>query len=146
MDTFHLTRETETGTLECIYTTRNKAWAVDDCIRDTTVHLNHHDLVSYVSFNNNKKKKLSLSVSLSLWKALSFYPHISMKRLLSSYKLFALTLLEKLYRLGGNRTRFNPHIMKCICYGHSLLVSGVSSLKRITLQCEDVTPYLPGYK
>ena len=33
---------------------------------------------------------LSLSLSLSLWKALSFYPHINMTRLLSSYKLFAL--------------------------------------------------------
>ena len=52
MDTFHLTRETETDTLECIYTARIEAWTVDDWTRDTTVHLNHHDLVSYVSFNN----------------------------------------------------------------------------------------------
>ena len=43
-DTFHLTRETETDTLECIYTARIEAWMVDD-----------GDLVSYVSFNNNKK-------------------------------------------------------------------------------------------
>ena len=57
MDTFHLTRETETDTLECIYTTRIEAWTVDGWTRDTTVHLNHHDLVSYVSFNNNDKKK-----------------------------------------------------------------------------------------
>ena len=53
MDTFHLTRETETDMLECIYTARIEAWAVDDWTRDTTVHLNHRDLVSYVSFNNN---------------------------------------------------------------------------------------------
>ena len=32
--------------------------------------------------------------------------------LLSSYKLFALTSLEKWYRTGGNRTRFDPHNMK----------------------------------
>ena len=57
MDTFHLTRETETDMLECIYTTRTEAWTVDDWTRDTTVHLNHRDLVSYVSFNNNDKKK-----------------------------------------------------------------------------------------
>ena len=60
MDTFHLTTETETGTLECIYTTRIKAWTVDDWTRDKTVHLNHCDLVSHVSFsnkNNNNKKK-----------------------------------------------------------------------------------------
>ena len=71
-----------------------------------------------------------------------------MARLLSSYKLFALTLLEKWYRTGGSRTRI-PLIMKHICYGHSLLpllqdwqlqVSGVTFLKRVkTLQCEDVT-------
>ena len=65
---------------------------------------------------------LSLPLSLSLWKALSFYPHINMTRLLSSYKLFALTLLEKLYRTSGNRTRFDPHLTwnTCICYGLSL--------------------------
>ena len=57
MDTFHLTRETETDTLECIYTARIEAWTVDDWTRDTTVHLNHRDLVSYASFNNNSKKK-----------------------------------------------------------------------------------------
>ena len=43
--------------LECIYTTRIDAWTVDEWTRDTTVHLNHRDLVSYVSFNNNDKKK-----------------------------------------------------------------------------------------
>ena len=43
--------------LECIYTTRIEAWTVDDWTRDTTVHLNHRDLLSYVSFNNNDKKK-----------------------------------------------------------------------------------------
>ena len=57
MDTFHLTRETETDTLECIYTARIEAWAVDDWTRDTTVHLNHRDLVSYASFNNHNSKK-----------------------------------------------------------------------------------------
>ena len=46
-------------TLECIYTTRIEAWTVDDWTRDMTVHLNHRDLVSYVSFNNNDKKKKS---------------------------------------------------------------------------------------
>ena len=50
----------------------------------------------------------SFALSLSLWKALSLYPHINMTRLLSSYKLFALTSLEKWYRTGGNRTRFDP--------------------------------------
>ena len=66
---------------------------------------------------------LSLSLSLSFWKALSFYPHINMTCLLSSCKLFALTSLEKWYRTGGNRTRFDPHFTwnTCICYGHSLL-------------------------
>ena len=49
-------------------------------------------------------------LSLSLWKALSFYPHINITRLLSSYKLFVLTSLEKRYRTGGNRTRFDPHL------------------------------------
>ena len=57
MDTFHLRRETETDTLECIYTARIEAWTVDDWTRDTTVHLNHRDLVSYASFNNNNSKK-----------------------------------------------------------------------------------------
>ena len=56
MDTFHLTRETETDMLACIYTARIEAWTVDDWTRDTTVNLNHRDLVSYVSFNNAKKK------------------------------------------------------------------------------------------
>ena len=139
MDTFHLTRETETDTLECIYTALIEAWTVDGGTRDTTVHLDHRDLMSYASFNNNnsKKKKKSdiemiecgvwsgftvcknslaiflgitkshsrmylkwtsqnlTSFALSLWKALSLYPHINMTRLLSSYKLFALTSLEK---------------------------------------------------
>ena len=54
MDTFHLTKKTETGTLEWIYTSRIEAWTVDDWTRNTTVHLNHHDLVSYVSFNKKK--------------------------------------------------------------------------------------------
>ena len=45
-------------TLECIYTARIEAWTVDDWTRVRTVHSNHNDdgdLVSYVSFNNNKK-------------------------------------------------------------------------------------------
>ena len=59
------------------------------------------------------------------------------------------------YRWESNAIR-SPLIMKHICYGHSLLpllqdwqlqVSGVTSLKRVkTLQCEDVTLHLPGYK
>ena len=147
-----------------------EAWTVDDWTRDTTIHLNHRDLMSYASFNNNNSKKkkshiemiecgvwsgftvcknslaiflgitkshsrmylkwtsqnltsFALSLSLSLWKALSLYPHINMTRLLSSYKLFALTSLEKWYRTGGNRTRFDPHLTwnTCICCGHSLL-------------------------
>ena len=59
MDEFHLTRETETDTLECIYAAQIEAWRVDEWTRDTTVHLNHHDLVSYVSFNNNNNKNIS---------------------------------------------------------------------------------------
>ena len=59
MDTFHLTRGTETDTLDCIYTARIEAWTVDYWTRDTTVHLNHRDLVSSASFNNNSKKKKS---------------------------------------------------------------------------------------
>ena len=55
MDTFHLTRETEKDTLECINIARIEA--VDDWTRDTTVHLNHRDLMSYASFNNNNSKK-----------------------------------------------------------------------------------------
>ena len=42
MDTFHLTRETETDMLECIYTARIEAWTVDDWTRVRTIHLNHH--------------------------------------------------------------------------------------------------------
>ena len=61
MDTFHLARETETDTLECIYTARIEAWTVDDWTRDTTVHLNHRDLVSYLCLfqqqQQQKKKK-----------------------------------------------------------------------------------------
>ena len=57
MDTFHLTRETETDTLECIYTARIEAWTVDDWTRDTTVYLNHRDLVSYVSLKHTTAKK-----------------------------------------------------------------------------------------
>ena len=64
MDTFHLTRETETDTLEYIYTARIEAWMVDDWTRDTTVHLNHRDLVSYASFNNNNSKKKKKKVIL----------------------------------------------------------------------------------
>ena len=62
MDTFHLTRETEMDMLECIYTTRIEAWTADDWTRDTTVHLNHRDLVSYTSLSTTtttKKKKKS---------------------------------------------------------------------------------------
>ena len=59
MDTFHLTRGAETDTLDCIYTARIEAWTVDYWTRDTTVHLNHRDLVSYASFNNNNSKKKS---------------------------------------------------------------------------------------
>ena len=61
MDTFHLTRETETDTLECIYTARIEAWTVDDWTRDMTVLLNHRDLVSYATFNNNNSKKKKIS-------------------------------------------------------------------------------------
>ena len=57
MDTFHSTMETETDSLECIYTARIEAWTADDWTTDTTVHLNHLDLVSYASFNNNNSKK-----------------------------------------------------------------------------------------
>ena len=57
MDTFHLTRETETDMLECIYTTRIEAWTADDWTRDTTVHLNHRDLVSYTSLSTTTTKK-----------------------------------------------------------------------------------------
>ena len=62
MDTFHLTRETETDTLECIYTARIEAWTVADWTRDTTVHLNPRDLVSYLCLfqqqqQQQKKKK-----------------------------------------------------------------------------------------
>ena len=75
MDTFHLTRETretETDTLECIYTAQIEAWTVDDWTRDTTVHLNHRDLVSYASFNNNnsktKKKKSHIEmIECGVW-------------------------------------------------------------------------------
>ena len=56
-DTFHLTRETETIMLECIYTARIEALKVDDWTRVRTAHSNHGDLVSYVSFNKKKKKK-----------------------------------------------------------------------------------------
>ena len=56
MDTFHLTRETET-TRWNVSTFEIEAWTVDDWTRDTTVHLNHRDLMSYASFNNNNSKK-----------------------------------------------------------------------------------------
>ena len=67
---------------------------------------------------------VSLSLSLSLSLESSFVlPSYNMTRLLSSNKLFALTSLEKWYRTGGNRTRFDPHLTwnTCICYGHLLL-------------------------
>ena len=64
MDTFHLTRETETDTLECIYTIQIEAWMVDDWTRDTTV--NHRDLVSYVSFNNKKKSHIEM-IECGVW-------------------------------------------------------------------------------
>ena len=67
MDTFHLTRETETDTLECIYTARIEAWTVDDWTRDTTVHLNPRDLVSYLCLfqqQQPKKKKKKKKVIL----------------------------------------------------------------------------------
>ena len=56
---------------------------------------------------------LSLSLSLSLWKALSLYPHINMTRLLLNYKLFALTSLEKMisHRRESNAIR-SPLNMK----------------------------------
>ena len=57
MDTFHLTRETETDRLECIYTARIEAWTVDDWTSDTTVHLNHRNLVSCLFEQQKKKKK-----------------------------------------------------------------------------------------
>ena len=124
MDTFHLTRETETDTLECIYIAQIEAWTVDDWTKDTTVHLNHRDLIEcgvwsgftvcknslaiFLGITKSHSRMYlkwtcqnvtsfanSLSLSLSLWKALSLYPHINMTRLLSSYKLFALTSLEK---------------------------------------------------
>ena len=42
MDTFHLTRETETDRLKCINTTRMEASMVDDWTRVRAVHLNNH--------------------------------------------------------------------------------------------------------
>ena len=42
MDTFHLTKETETDRLKCIYTAWIEAWMIDDWTRVRTVHLNHH--------------------------------------------------------------------------------------------------------
>ena len=64
MDTFHLTRETETDTLECIYTARIEAWTVDDWTRDMAVHLNHRDLGVLCLFQQQqqqqKKKKVIL--------------------------------------------------------------------------------------
>ena len=47
----------QTDTLECIYTTRIEAWTVDDWTRDTTVHLNHHDLGVLCLFQQRQKKK-----------------------------------------------------------------------------------------
>ena len=62
---------------------------------------------------------LSLSLSLESSFVIPSYKYDTM---LSSYKLFALTSLEKWYRTGGNRTRFDPHLWNtCICRGHSLL-------------------------
>ena len=68
MDTFHLTRGTETDTLDCIYTAQIEAWTVDYWTRDTTVHLNHRDLVSFASFNNNGKKKSHIEmIECGVW-------------------------------------------------------------------------------
>ena len=67
MDTFHLTRETETDTLECIYIARIEAWMVDDWTSDTTVHLNHRDMVSCVSFNNNNNNKKKSHIKMIEW-------------------------------------------------------------------------------
>ena len=119
--------------------------------------------------------KLTLSLSLSLSLSGKLFRFINMTRLFSSYKLFPLTLLEKWYRTGGNRMRFDPHLTwnTCICYGHSLLpllqdwqlqVSGGSAfsvlVKRLFYKHDPsllarfvknavphpVTPHLPGYK
>ena len=43
-------------------------------------------------------------LSLSLWNALSLYPHANMNRLLSNYKLLALSLLE---RMLSHRWKWN---------------------------------------
>ena len=63
MDTFHLIRETETDTLECIYTARIEAWMVDDWTRTRTVHLNHHLMMTVtwclMSLSTTKKKVIS---------------------------------------------------------------------------------------
>ena len=60
MDTLHLT--TGTDTLECIYTARIEAWTVDDWTRDTTVHLNPRDLVSYLCiFQQQQQQKKNKS-------------------------------------------------------------------------------------
>ena len=76
MDTFHLTRETETDRLKCIYTAWIEVWMVDDWTRIKAVHLNHHLLMMVI--------------------CLSFYPYANTMCLLLSYKLFALTLLERM--------------------------------------------------
>ena len=61
MDTLHLT--TGTDTLECIYTARIEAWTVDDWTRDTTVHLNPRDLVSYLCiFQQQQQQKKTRAV------------------------------------------------------------------------------------
>ena len=72
MDTFNLTRETETDTLECIYTARIEAWTFDDWTRDTTVHLNHRDLVSYASFNNKKNSHIEM-IECGVWSGYSLF-------------------------------------------------------------------------
>ena len=80
-------------------------WSGIQCLQKQFSHFSRNNQISWLNVpkmdqpESDKFCKLSLSLSESL----SFYPHINMARLLSSYKLFALTLLEK-YRTGGNRT------------------------------------------
>ena len=70
MDTFHLTRETETDRLKCIYTAWIEAWTADDWTRVRAVHFNHHLLMmviwclmslstkKYLSFQDNRLRHL----------------------------------------------------------------------------------------
>ena len=59
MDTFHLTKETETDRLKCFYTARIEAWTADDWTRVWTVHLNHHlmMMVTWCFMSLSTKKK-----------------------------------------------------------------------------------------